>query len=109
MTVFSGKTPILSDEKMRELGFTDHAEGRWYFCRRIDNEGATTLNIAIDKETGLYEELVMNERFGQPEYYGRMKPQWRDLYRDTIDFYVDTLNLNGLNITVDHKAYGCDK
>lgn len=104
---YQGKTELLSDEKMRELGFTDRVDTRWYFCRRIDQQGHTTLNITIQKDSGLYEELVMNEDFGQPEYYGHMKPKWRDLYRDTIDAYISELNKAGLTITVDHKAYGC--
>ena len=29
------KATILSDEKMREIGFTDYAKDRWYFCRLI--------------------------------------------------------------------------
>jgi hypothetical protein len=107
MTSYDGKTPILSDEEMRELGFTDHVETRWYLCRRVDKRGDTTLNITIEKDSGLYTELVMNEGFGQPEYYGNMKPEWRDLYRDTIDLELALLNKAGLTITVDHKAYGC--
>ena len=103
-----GITALLPDEKMREIGFTDHVETRWYFCRRVDDKGHTTLNITIDKETGFYNELVMNEDFGQPEYYGQMKPEWRDLYRDTIDFYISELNKAGLTVTVDHREYGCE-
>lgn len=102
-----GITPLLDDEKMRALGFTDRREGYWYFCRRVDKQGHTTLNITIEKNTGYYEELVMNEDFGQPEYYGQMKLEFRDLYRDTIDAYLQELSLAGLAIQVDHRAYGC--
>jgi hypothetical protein len=107
MTKYDGKTPILSDEEMRELGFTDRVETRWYLCRRVDKRGDTTLNITIEKDSGLYTELVMAEAFGQPEFYGQMKPEYRDLIRDTIDFELNVLNLAGLTIEVDHKAYGC--
>lgn len=109
MTTYTGKTPVLDDEAMRALGFTDRVETRWYYCQRIDQRGDTTLNITIEKDSGLYEELVMNERFGQPEPYGQMKPEWRDLYRDTIDFQLSILNKAGLTIKVDHKEYGCEK
>ena len=109
MTSYDGKTPLLSDEEMRALGFTDNVETRWYLCRRIDTRGDTTLNITIEKDSGLYTELVMNEGFGQPEFYGQMKPEWRDLYRDTIDMELNFLNMAGLDIRVDHKAYGCEK
>ena len=29
------KYNILSDEEMRDIGFTDYAEDTWYFCRMI--------------------------------------------------------------------------
>lgn len=103
-----GRTPVLDDATMRSLGFTDHRPDYWYLCRRVDNNGHVTLNITIQKETGYYTELVMNEDFGQPEYYGRMKPEYRDLYRDTVDFHIDSLKKAGLTITVDHREYGCD-
>ena len=64
------------------------------------------LNITIDRKTGNYEELVMNEAFGQPEYYGQMKPEWRDFYRDAVDLYLRQLKLGGLDIKVNHEAYG---
>lgn len=108
MTKYDGQTPVLDDETMRALGFTDHVDTRWYYCRRVDDKGYTTLNITIQKDTGFYEELVMNEGFGQPEYYGQMKPEWRDLYRDTIDFHLRELNRAGLTIEVNHKHYGCE-
>lgn len=108
MSNYDGKTPVLSDDEMRALGFTDRVETRWYLCRALDKRGDATLNITIEKDSGLYTELVMNEGFGQPEYYGQMKPEWRDLYRDTIDFELAILNKAGLDIQVDHKAYGCD-
>ena len=109
MTKYDGVTPVLDDETMRALGFTDRVDTRWYYCRRVDDKGHTTLNITIQKDTGFYEELVMNEDFGQPEYYGQMKPEWRDLYRDTIDFHIRELNRAGLTLEVDHKQYGCSE
>lgn len=108
MANYDGKTPLLDDEKMRALGFTDRVATRWYFCRRVDKRGDTTLNIAIEKDSGFYTECVMNEDFGQPEPYGHMKPEFRDLIRDTVDFELSLLNKAGLDIRVDHRAYGCD-
>lgn len=105
MAKYDGKTPVLSDTEMRELGFTDHVNTQWYWCRGIDRY--TSFNVTIQKDTGFYEELVMDESFGQPCYYGKAKPEYRDLVRDTVDFYVDALNKGGLTITVDHRAYGC--
>lgn len=107
MPKYNGKTPILSDDEMRALGFTDNVDTRWYFCRRVDKAGDTTLNISIEKDSGLYTECVMSEAFGQPEPYGHMKPEFRDLIRDTVDFHLSELNKAGLTLAVDHKAYGC--
>lgn len=102
-----GITPLLSDEEMRELGFTDHREGYWYWCRSVDKKGYTTLNFTIDKLTGYYEELVMDESFGQPDYYGRAKPEFRDEIISNVDSFVAELNTSGLLLAVDHRAYGC--
>lgn len=104
-----GTTTLPPEEKMRELGFTDRREGYWYWCRRVDDKGYTTLNFTINKKTGSYTELVMNESFGQPEYYGHMKPKFRDETIAEIEKHLDYLNSNGLQLAVDHRLYGCEK
>ena len=103
-----GITKVLPNRDMKRLGFSNHVEGKWHFCRSLDLQGHVTLNITIDRKTGEYEELVMNERFGQPEPYGHMKPEWRDFYRDAVDLYLRQLSLGGLDIKVNHEAYGCE-
>ena len=65
-----GRTPLLSDDRMRELLFTDRLETHWYFVQRVGSN--ETLNITIDKATGDYEEYVLDESFGQPAMYGLM-------------------------------------
>jgi hypothetical protein len=104
---YDGNTPLLPDPDMRALGFTDRVAERWYFCRRLAD--GVTFNVTITKATGNYEELVMDEDFGQPAYYGRMKPEWRDRIRSGVDRMVTELAEAGLAILVDHKAYGCDR
>ena len=94
------------DQLMRSLGFTDHREGFWYLCRDVGD--GTTLNVTIDKVSGSWEELVMNEAFGQPEFYGRMKPEFRDVIRANVDRIVAELNVVGIPVRVDHSEYGCD-
>ena len=77
-----GNTLVLSDKEMVNLGFTDRNNNVWYFCKGIliDNKQrstSVTLNISIDKITGNYDELVMDEMFGQPAYYGNMREPYR--------------------------------
>lgn len=101
-----GITPLLGDDEMRELGFTDRREGWWYWSRNVDKY--TSLTFKIQKDTGFYEELVMDEMFGQPDYYGQAKAEFRDKIIAEINQYVALLNDLGLVLAVDHKAYGCD-
>lgn len=96
-------TTLLPDADMRVLGFTDHREGHWYYCASVDSH--TTLNITIDKETGEYEEQVLNEFFGQYEPYGHMKEPWRTKIRDNIDAELAKLSAAGIAVTVDHTEY----
>lgn len=100
----SNITPILDDDAMRQLGFTDHVSTRWYFCRRVGPD--ITLNITIDKATGTYSEFVMDENFGQHAYYGWMRKDVRDEAIVKIDVFLDKLNQAGLNIELDHQSYG---
>ena len=100
-----GVTPLLTDEEMRELGFTDRREGYWYWSRNVDKY--TSLNFTIQKDTGYYEELVMDENFGQPDYYGRAKPEFRDKIVSNVNAHIAELNSHGLSLAIDHRAYGC--
>ena len=101
-----GITPLLDDDEMRELGFTDRREGWWYWSRNVDKY--TSLTFKIQKDTGFYEELVMDEMFGQPDPYGQAKPEFRDKIIAEINQYVALLNDSGLTLAVDHRQYGCD-
>lgn len=91
---------------MRELGFTDRREGYWYWSRNIDKY--TSLNFTIHKDTGFYEELVMDEMGGQPDYYGNAKPEYRDRIIAEVNQYVALFNDSGLALAVDHREYGCE-
>jgi hypothetical protein len=99
----SGFTAVLPDEQMRALGFTDHREGHWYLCRRVGSD--TTLNISINKTSGLWREDVLNELFGQPEFYDSMREPHRTNIRGTIDAIVTGLAAAGVMVTVNHDAY----
>ena len=97
-------TLLLSDSEMRLLGFTDHVPAHWYYSSRFDDR--VSINFTISKETGEWTELVMNEDFGQPEYYMNMKPEWREKYMSAIDGKISVLRAAGLDVFVNHQEYG---
>lgn len=85
------KVHLLSDEKMRELGFTDYRKGYWYFCRNVYS--SITFSISINKK--LPEDFridVLDDDFGQPydyqsmlskERYGSHNPVAIKVYEET--------------------------
>jgi hypothetical protein len=89
---------------MRRLGFTDHREGWWYACFRLADR--VTLNLSVEKATGAWTEDVLNEDFGQPEYYGLATPEFRDEMISKIDEITSNLRYKGLLFKVDHRQYG---
>lgn len=97
-------TSLLSDPKMRQLGFTDHVKSNWYLCTEVG--AMMTLNITINKRTGEWREDVLDEYFGQPAYYGLLREPLRsDTVRKT-ESELERLNAAGLVLTVDHVQYG---
>lgn len=99
----SGTTTVLPEAQMRALGFTDHSEGHWYLCRRVGTY--TTLNISIEKATGRWREDVLNEAFGQPEFYESMREPSRTDIRANIDAILAELAAAGITVTVVHDQY----
>lgn len=53
-----------SDARLRELGFTDHSEGYWYYTTRVGD--MTSWNVTISKKTGAVDVVVLDEHFLQP-------------------------------------------
>ena len=73
------KATILSDEKMKEIGFTDYAKDTWYFCRLIKfpNEKRyrgfeISFNVSIPKDNSDIIIDVLDEDFCQPYDYQRI-------------------------------------
>ena len=70
------KATILSDKEMRDIGFTNHAEDRWYFCRRIKFPNTKqyrgldiTFNLTIPKDGSDIQIDILDEDFLQPYDY----------------------------------------
>lgn len=66
---------------MREIGFTDHAKDRWYFCRMLeypkDKKGRyhgfeISFNVTIPKDGSDFSIDVLDEDFLQPYDYQYM-------------------------------------
>ena len=61
------KAHILSDEEMREIGFTDRYEPHWYFCKGVAKD--ITFNVTIPKDGSDIEIITLDEMFCQPYNY----------------------------------------
>lgn len=74
------KYNILSDEKMRDIGFTDYSKDNWYFCRTIkfpkdkkEYRGFDiSFNVNIPKDNSDIRIDVLDEDFCQPYDYQYM-------------------------------------
>lgn len=73
------KYNVLSDEKMREIGFTDHSKDSWYFCRLIKFPNTKryrgfdiSFNVSILKDGSDIQIDILDEHFCQPYDYQYM-------------------------------------
>lgn len=67
---------ILSDERMREIGFTDYAADRWYFARGISFPKEKrfrginlSFNVAIPKDGSEISIDILDDAYCQPYDY----------------------------------------
>ena len=97
------KANILSDDKMREIGFTDYAKDSWYFSRRVGNKGCDincniSFNVSINKKTKAIKIDVLDELFLQSYdfqmYMGRI-PVANRVY-DDVQHWMKYLMDNGV-------------
>ena len=70
------KGRILSDEKMREIGFTDYVKDRWYYSKtirfpkeKIYKGFHITFNVTIPKDGSNIQIDILDEDFLQPYDY----------------------------------------
>ena len=74
------KYNILSDEEMRDIGFTDYSKDNWYFCRMIkfpkdkkEYRGfEISFSVSIPKDNSDIRIDVLDEDFCQPYDYQYM-------------------------------------
>ena len=73
------KATILSDEKMRDIGFTDYSKDNWYFCRIIKfpkekryRGFEISFSVTIPKDNSDIQIDVLDENFLQPYDYQYM-------------------------------------
>lgn len=73
------KATILSEQEMREIGFTDYCKDRWFFCRgiRFPKEARyrgfdISFSVSIPKDGSDIRIDVLDEDFCQPYDYQSM-------------------------------------
>lgn len=69
------KHNILSDEEMRNIGFTDCSKDTWYFCKVIKfpkSRFDISFNVSIPKDNSDIRIDVLDEDFCQPYDYQYM-------------------------------------
>lgn len=66
------KACILSDEKMREIGFSDHCVDRWYFNRIVSDKYNITFNVTINKKSNKIDIRILFDDWCQPCNYQKV-------------------------------------
>lgn len=109
---FDGLTELPSERELRELGFNDHISDSWYYNGRVAS--GISINITVAKlplakfEGKLlygYKELICDEFFGQPAYFGLMKEESRFEIAERINAELSRLRDGGLQLKIDPREY----
>ena len=102
------KATILSDERMREIGFTDYGKDRWYFCRFINFPKEKryrgieiSFSVTIPKDGSDIRIDVLDEAFLQPYDYQYMlekNPQFKIclIVKEQVEEWMKYLQDNGV-------------
>lgn len=113
---WDGLTFLPSEEELRAFGFTDHVPAHWYWSARVGS--AESINITVDKTpvgevdgkfVYAYKELVMDEYFGQPAFFGNMKAEFRADLTRRLHAHLQAANALGLTVAVNPREYCWEK
>lgn len=63
------KAHILSDEEMREIGFTDYNEPLWYYHKKYPKDSSLSFNLTIPKDGSDIDIITLDDDFLQPFDY----------------------------------------
>lgn len=88
------KFNILDEEKMRELGFTDHTNVSWYLCKRLSKN--ITFNLLIFKGSSKGDIDVLDELCLQPYPYETMQNEASTIVKKGVDEVIDKLKKAGV-------------
>ena len=105
------KAHILDDVKMLEIGFTDYAKDRWYFCRGINfkdvkkKRGLKNIDISfsvtIPKDGSDIRIDVLDEWFCQPydyQYILKKDPRHKiaNVVKEQVEYWMEKLQEEGV-------------
>ncbi|MEK4790397.1 MULTISPECIES: hypothetical protein [unclassified Bacillus (in: firmicutes)] len=88
------KFNILEEDKMRKLGFTDHAKTRWYLCKRLKDN--ITFNLIISKKSSQGVIDILDELCLQPYPYETMQNEASTIVKKGVDEVIDKLKKAGV-------------
>ena len=105
------KAHILDDATMREIGFTDYAKDRWYFCRGINFKDAkkkrglknidVSFSVTIPKDGSDIRIDVLDEWFCQPydyQYILEKDPEHKiaNIVKEQVEYWMEKLQEDGV-------------
>ena len=105
------KAHIFDDVKMREIGFTDYAKDRWYFCRGINfkdvkkkrglNDIDISFSVTIPKDGSDIQIDVLDEWFCQPydyQYILEKDPGHKiaNIVKEQVEYWMEKLQEEGV-------------
>lgn len=88
------KFNILEEDKMRELGFTDHAKTRWYLCKRLKDN--ITFNLIISKKSLQGDIDILDELCLQPYPYEALQNEASTIVKKAVDEVMNKLKKAGV-------------
>jgi hypothetical protein len=89
--------PSVSDQDIREVGFTDYAKEKWYLCKRVFDH--TTLNVTIIKNTGEVKIDVLDEFFLQPILFDLLVPDIKEEMINNVNQIISNLQSSKILVT----------